>query len=139
MARFLTARLFAVTIAAGTLAACSGTKLTTPTPPDLLVVQSAASISGQVQDGAGAALAGVALALTNGTSEMDAVSDDAGSFVFNNVGDGAWMLTCTKDGYAPASQPVQVTSGNNQKLVIALAAGDDLRPRPLPQPLPIKR
>ena len=110
MARIHGFRSLAILLTAASFAACSPARITTPTPitDSVLPAAATASVAGQVQDGTGAALAGAALTLFNATNAWSAVSDDAGNFVFNNIGDGAWTLMCQKDGYEISSQPVQV-------------------------------
>jgi hypothetical protein len=138
MARIHAFRSLTILLTAAAFAACSPAKITTPTPIDsVLPAAATASVAGQVQDGAGAALAGAALTLFNATNAWSAVSDDTGNFVFNNIGDGAWTLLCQKDGYEIASQPVQVDQ--DVKVVVALALSADPSRRPARLPIRIKR
>lgn len=66
-------------------------------------------ISGTVLDEQGNPIEGVSIVLKNvHNTKLDGSSDKKGHFAISGMGTGVWMLTATKDGYAPFSQQINV-------------------------------
>jgi hypothetical protein len=85
----------------------------------------AGAIHGTVTDPSGAVIPGATVHLTNGSSGLDrsAISDSTGQFVFTNVPFNPYKITVAANGFAPASQNVELRSvvGTNLKLVLQIA------------------
>jgi len=85
--------------------------------------QEAGSISGSVLDGNGAAVAGVELSLENSLQIVigTATSDGQGTYRFDNVADGSYVLVASHPGFTKRREPVQITGRSIVKLTINLA------------------
>jgi len=63
--------------------------------------QATGTVSGSLQDGSGAALAGANVKLISGTTGVErlAITDDTGNFVFSSMGLGVYRLTAQAPGF----------------------------------------
>jgi len=68
-------------------------------------------ISGDVVDENGSPIEGAKIAVQSLTdrTRFDALSDAKGRFAIGGMGSGAWSITATRDGYAPATVEVTVS------------------------------
>ena len=68
-------------------------------------------ISGSVVDESGSPIEGAKIAVQSLTdrTKFDALSDAKGRFAIGGMGSGAWSITATRDGYAPATVEVTVS------------------------------
>jgi hypothetical protein len=81
------------------------------------------TIKGTVNDPAGSVLAAASVRLTNAITgeRVETVTDDAGSFVFNNVPFNRYLLRVEGQGFAPQAQLVAVNSNLPVVLSISLS------------------
>lgn len=85
--------------------------------------QSATSISGNVRDSNGAAVAGAAVRLVNARQIQIAVtnSDANGAFKFDNVPNGTFVVVAARAGFSDADRAVRVPSDSQSKVDIELS------------------
>lgn len=99
-------------------------------PADVLLGSSSGVAQGTVRDTAGTALSGAGLSLTNGTDAYKTMStsDGSGSFRFNGIVPGEYVLSAELFGHLTASTTVTVASGGTvgADLVLTPVAGDGL-------------
>jgi Fe(3+) dicitrate transport protein len=84
-----------------------------------------AGLTGQVSDSAGAAVAGALVTLRRasvGYQEKVKTADD-GTFAFNDLPAGAYVLTVTADGFAAARRDVAIASQDSAATAIVLEPG----------------
>src|SRR5262249_5676184 len=81
------------------------------------------TIKGAVADPVGAVVTDATVWLTNPLtgSQVDAVTNDSGSFVFNNVPFNSSTLRVEARGFAPHTRPVTVNSNLPLELSISLS------------------
>lgn len=99
-------------------------------PADVLLGSSSGVSQGTVRDTAGRALAGAGLTLSNGTDAYKTMStsDGSGSFRFNGIVPGEYVLSAELFGHLTASTTVSVTPGGTvaSDLVLTAVEGDGL-------------
>jgi len=99
-------------------------------PADVLLGSSSGVSQGTVRDTAGRALAGAGLTLSNGTDAYKTMStsDGSGSFRFNGVVPGDYVLSAELFGHLTASTTVSVIPGGTvaSDLVLTAVEGDGL-------------
>lgn len=99
-------------------------------PADVLLGSSSGVSQGTVRDTAGRALAGSGLTLSNGTDAYKTMStsDGSGSFRFNGIVPGEYVLSAELFGHLTASTTVSVTPGGTvaSDLVLTAVEGDGL-------------
>jgi hypothetical protein len=114
MLRNLTRFVWAVLFAAGSLAVTANAQVLY------------GSVVGDVTDPQGAVLPGVSVKLTNtGTGLiLDAVTDENGSYVFNNLLPGTYDLSLSHSGFKELRQSgIIVTAGNPKRMDVSLQVG----------------
>lgn len=84
-----------------------------------LTASGAGALSGVVTDAAGNPLAGAKVAL-GGTPLPVAVTGADGRYAFDEVAEGTYPLTVTRDGYAPTSAQVTIVAGESRRHDVAL-------------------
>lgn len=84
---------------------------------------SAASLSGRVEDSAGAIISAARIVAKNSdTNQMqNVVSDENGRFRFPYLPVGNYEITCEQDGYAPLVQKMTATVGQAIEVVLNLS------------------
>ncbi|HKY41514.1 MAG TPA: TonB-dependent receptor [Pyrinomonadaceae bacterium] len=84
--------------------------------PDFSFAQSTATLSGTVEDQAGAVIAGADIALINASqgSQRLTTSDSEGKFIFPLVPAGKYSLSATKEGFAPVNLKELILNVNDQ-------------------------
>jgi len=86
----------------------------------------AGAVRGTVADSSGAVIPGATVHLTNDVSGLDrsAISGDQGDFVFTNVPFNPYRISGTANGFASATQSIEIRSvvGITVKLVLQIAA-----------------
>jgi len=66
-------------------------------------------ITGTVVDEQGNPIEGVSIVMENVyKTKLNGTSNKKGHFAISGMGTGTWLLTATRDGYAPHSQPLEV-------------------------------
>jgi len=99
-------------------------------PADVLLGSSSGVSQGTVRDTAGRALAGAGLTLSNGTDAYKTMStsDGSGSFRFNGIVPGEYVLSAELFGHLTASTTVSVIPGGTvaSDLVLTAVEGDGL-------------
>lgn len=99
-------------------------------PADVLLGSSSGVSQGTVRDTAGRALAGAGLTLSNGTDAYKTMStsDGSGSFRFNGIVPGDYVLSAELFGHLTASTTVSVIPGGTvaSDLVLTAVEGDGL-------------
>ena len=78
-----------------------------------------ASLTGTLQDGGGAPLAGVSLQVT-GSASASTLSDADGNFALPRLVAGSSTLRATKGGYASLSQPLVLADDESAELALTL-------------------
>ena len=103
---FLTAVLCVLFTAAGAFAQASRT-----------------SVSGRVLDQNGAAVPGARVVLRQAHTnvEFKAAADDAGAYSFRNLAPGAYTLSASGEGFAPAAQEVALAAGEAGEADVTLS------------------
>src|SRR6185503_9219253 len=82
-----------------------------------------ASVSGTITDQSGGAVPGATVTLTGPGGTVSATSGPRGEYSFPNLANGAYHLTVTLSGFAPAARDVAVSGANVEVPVISLAIG----------------
>jgi iron complex outermembrane recepter protein len=84
--------------------------------------QPSGHIAGAIRDDTGAPLPGVTITL-HGPADRIIKSDAEGRFTFQNLADGAYELTATLAGFAPASRRLRLVHGGTEPVLVTLSVG----------------
>ena len=82
---------------------------------DVRLDASTGSVRGTVKDAAGTALPGARVVLTDGLSEREAVTTDAGTYVFPGLAPGTYTVTATAADGRTATGLARVTAGGTAR------------------------
>ena len=85
--------------------------------------QNSARVSGIIKDQNGAVIAGARIFILNEQTRMErtTVTNAGGVFLFDNLAAGDYKIRILASGFAPQTQPLQITSATGNELEIVLA------------------